>query len=95
MGSLARSGLQSHNQTMSGCQAQHNAEETAPKTPVRGSSLSGAALSFGDFGGTSRVVEGDRVVALGYLEVLRNSIGPVVRFATDPNPSPKGPVDIR
>jgi hypothetical protein len=31
----------------------------------------------------------------GELEQLRNSIGPAVRFAADPNPNPKGPVDIR
>lgn len=28
------------------------------------------------------------------LEALRNSIGPAIRFAADPNPSPAGPVDL-
>jgi len=28
------------------------------------------------------------------LEALRNSIGPAIRFAADPNPRPSGPVDI-
>lgn len=28
------------------------------------------------------------------LEALRRSIGPAIRFAADPNPHPKGPVDI-
>jgi hypothetical protein len=44
---MAPRGLQSHNQTVLSCQAQHKPWRDGPtRTPVPGSSLSGAALDF-------------------------------------------------